>query len=428
MRNIVLRSGQAYEREWFAFLSETVRIFDRSVAPLQYVLLEAAARIRSRLSTEGAGAIEEQAACLGDPRTGIESELRRIRAQDALDSVEVDPEREDAFFQALTSTDEAAEVDGDGAFHSWVVARLQFARRSEGRQAIRYVHDVRRPTLVPLLETASRFAACIDRDPAVRRSRTELPFQPLTFERGAAEKDPRIGLIRVGHAFVEALEALIRADDRGAAFAMWRHVPGAQAPPRVFFRFDFVIEADLAGACTLAGSRAVAREALRRRADEAFPIEYRTVWLDSDLEEVREDRLLALLNLPYCRDRRDDGGRDTNLRPDRWPTLDAAGLVGDWGGLCTRARHTAERVLRNDDGFRERTRRHARLLRAAAQSVEDALRSRIARLNGRTRVAEERAAQFESQLAEALAVGVESPSVRVDSTGAIFLAGEPWVE
>jgi ATP-dependent helicase HepA len=427
MRNILLTSGQAYEREWIACVVNTVRVFDRSVAPLQYVLSEATARIRSRLTVDGAAAIEEEAARMRDPKEGIEAELRRIRAQEALDSVEVDPERDDAFFQALTSADEAAEEDGQGALDSWVVARLQFARRSEG-QAIRYVHDIRRPTLVPLFETVSRFAVCIDRNPRVWRSRTELPFLPLTFERASAEKDPRMGLVRVGHPFVEALEALVRADDRGAAFAMWRQVQGAQAPPRLFFRFDFIVEADIARARTLSDSWAASIEALRRRADEAFPIEYRTVWLDSDLDEVRDGRLLAQLNLPYCTDRRDDGGSDTNLRPDRWPTLDASVPIGDWGGLCTRARDAAERVLRNDDGFGERCRRHAWLLRETAQSVDDALRSRIARLSGRTREAEERAAQFESQLAEAIAVGVESPSIRVDSTGAIFLAGEPWVE
>ena len=427
MRNIVFNSGQTYERDWLSCLTETVRVFDRSVAPLQYVFLDATARIRARLSVEGTAAIQEEAARMRDPRTGIDAELRRIRAQEALDSVEVDPERDDAFFQSLTLADEAAEEDGEEAFDSWVVSRLQFARRLDG-QAIRYAHELRRPTLVPLLETASRFAVCIDRAPEARHSRTELPFQPLTFERAAAEKDPRIGLLRVGHPFVEGLEALVRADDRGAAFAMWRYVPGAGAPARLFFRFDFVIEADIVAACRLTDSEVASFGALRRRADEASPVDYRTVWLDSDMEEVRDERLLATLVLPYGHDQRADGGRDTNLRPDRWPKVDASVLVGDWGGLCTRARQVAERLLRDDGSFRERSQRHAGQLRATAQVVDDAMRSRIARLSGRAREVEERAAQFERQLAEALALGVESPSIRVDSAGAIFLAGEPWIE
>jgi hypothetical protein len=169
-------------------------------------------------------------------------------------------------------------------------------------------------------------------------------------------------------------------------------------------------------------------EALRRRADEAFPIEYRTVWLDSDLQEVRDETILATLELPYGKKHVDDRGRDTNVRSDRWPKVDVSVSVGDWGGLCTRARRAAEQLLRDDGRFRERSHRHARQLREAARVVDDSLRSRIARLSGRAREAEERAAKFEMQLAEALATGVDSPSIRIDSAGAIFLAGEPWVE
>lgn len=426
MRNVVLTSGGHYEREWLACLTDTVRVFDRSVAPLQYVLLEATSTIRARLLLDGPAAIEAEAARMRDAKSGVDAELRRIRAQEALDSVEADPEREDEFFQSLTAADEAAEQGGEDAFHSWVVARLQFVRRTDG-QSIRYAHDARRPTLVPLLDVAMRFAPCIDRDREARHSRTELPFQRVTFERASAEKDG-IGLLRVGHPFVEALEALIRADDRGAAFAMWRHVPGTVSPAQVFFRFDFVVEADITRAREVTESQRGSLEALRRRADEAFPVQYRTVWLDSDLEAVRDDLLLAKLALPYSQEQRPGGGRDTNLRLDRWTRVDTLIPLGHWGGLCVRAREAAERLLRNDDGFRDRCRRHERELSEGALAIDDALRSRIARLVGPAREAEERGAQFERALAESLALGVRSPSLRVDSAGAIFLSGEAWVE
>jgi ATP-dependent helicase HepA len=427
MRNVVLTSGGPYEREWLRCLTDTVRVFDRSVAPLQYVLLEATSTIRARLILEGPAAIDAEAARMRDTKVGVDAELRRIRAQEALDSVEADPEHEDKFFNSLTAADEAAEQEGEDAFHSWVVARLQFVRRTDG-QSIRYVHDARRPTLVPLLDVAVRFASCVDRDPEARHSRTELPFQRVTFERASAEKDGRIGLLRVGHPFVEALQALIRADDRGAAFAMWRYMPGTVGAPQIFFRFDFVIDADITRARAVTESQRGSVEALRRRADEAFPVQYRTVWLDSDLVAVRDDRLLATLALPYSQEQRTGGGKDTNLRLDRWTKVDALVPVGDWGGLCARAREAAERLLRTDDAFRDRCRRHERELSDGALAVDDALGSRIARLVGSAREAEERAAEFERALAESLELGVRSPSLRVDSAGTIFLSGEAWVE
>ncbi|HMI82572.1 MAG TPA: protein DpdE [Polyangiaceae bacterium] len=427
MRNVVLTSGGPYERAWLACLTDTVRVFDRSVAPLQYVLLEATATIRARLLSEGPAAIDAEAARMRDAKSGVDAELRRIRAQETLDSIEADPERDDEFFKRLTTADEAAEEDGEDAFDSWVVTRLQFVRRTEG-QSIRYTHDPRRPTLVPLLETAARFASCVDRNPEARRSMTELPFQPFTFERAAAEKDGRIGLLRVGHAFVEAIEDLVRADDRGAAFAMWRHVPGAVASPQVFFRFDFVVAADIARAREMTEPHRGSAEALRRRADEVFPIEYRTVWLDSDLDAVQDAGLLAMLELPYSREQRRGGGNDTNLRVERWMKVDTLVPLGDWGGLCGRARDAAERLLRADDGFRGRCLRYERQLHERALAVDDALRSRIARLVGSAREAEACAAEFERQLAESLAIGVKSPSLRVDSAGAILLSGAAWVE
>src|SRR5262249_54936625 len=150
-----------------------------------------------------------------------------------------------------------------------------------------------------------------------------LPFRPFTFERTVAEREGRIGLLRVGHPFVNALEDLVRADDRGAAFAMWRHVPGIGGSPQLFFRFDFMIEADIAGARRLAEPSLTSPEALRRRANEVCPVVYQTVWLDSDLSEVPSGTLLALLSMPYSRENRPDGGKDTNLRLDRWGQFDS---------------------------------------------------------------------------------------------------------
>lgn len=431
MRNIVLSSNMPYEREWLKCLTNTVRVFDRSVAPLQYVLLEATSNIRSRLLLEGPVAIEAEETRMGDQRAGIEAELRRIRAQEMLDSVEVDPEREAEFFQKLVESDEATEEEGEGAFHSWVVERLQFSQRKVEEQGLRYVHvsdDRRPPTLVPMLEVARRFASCIDRDPNARQRRTELPLQTFTFERVVAEKNCRISLLRVGHPFVDALEALVRADDRGTAFAMWRHAPGVGEIPQLYYRFDFVIEANIEQASTVMNNYKGAIEALRRRADEVFPVEYRTIWLDSDLKEVSDKRILATLGLPYSQKPRSDGGRDTNVRLGRWAKADTLVPVGDWGDLCYRACKTAERLLREERIFQDRCQLHGKKVHDVAVSVDDALRSRIERLTGATRKVEESMAVFEWDTSQALAKGIETPSLRLDSTGAVFLSGTPWVE
>jgi ATP-dependent helicase HepA len=420
LRNIVFSAGCPYEREWLRCLSETIQVFDRSIAPLQYVLVEATVRIRSRLLEDGRTAIEQEVARMHDPKIGLDAEMRRIRAHESLDAVEGDVVADATFFTGLTEADEAAETEGENALNSWVTERLQFVCRRLGPAVLRYSHDLRRPTLIPLFETFRRFEACIDRDPRARDSKATLPLQPATFQRSTAETD-RVGLLRVGHPFVDAFEALVRSDDRGTAFAMWRYVPKSTRIPRVFFRFDFVIETDLAKIKAGFAGR-ISFDSLRRRADEAFPVEYRTVWLDGDLKPVEKPRVLTVLGRAYQKSPRADGSRDVNLRLERWERVDALVAIGDWSEVCYRARHVAERKIRDATEFRERCSRHATQVLDLAASVNEALKSRISHLSGSARDSEQTMAQFERQLSDALADGIEMPSLRVDSAGAVVLA------
>jgi ATP-dependent helicase HepA len=425
MRNVVFSSGCPYESEWLACLTDSVRVFNRSVAPLQYILAAATAKIRAQLAWEGPAAIESESIRMRDAQSGIEPELRRIRAQEALDSFEGDPELDRSFFEGLEEADNLANDRGNLAFNAWVVERLRFIRREIGDNAFRYVHHLRHPTLVPLLEVVKRFGSSIDKDPGARHSKTELPFRAATFDRVAAEKHG-LELLRVGDDFVEAMEALIRADDRGAAFTMWRHVPSfGEKEPRLFFRFDFVVEADLGPARSVLKSFNASPEALRRRADDAYPVEYRTIWLDSDLVEVSDPNRHVLLELPYTKRRRPDGGADLSLRFERWAAVDAIASIGDWGDLCIRARRKAELVLRNGAEFKRRCDLYVKRLNERSITVQDALRSRIARLSGPTRSSEEKVAELELRIANALIAGVASPNVRVDSAGAVFLSSTP---
>ncbi|WP_437763396.1 protein DpdE [Sorangium sp. So ce281] len=420
LRNVIFSSTYPYEREWVAYLSESVRIFHRSVAPLQYVLLDSSARMRDRFVADGPAAIDAEAARLRDPGAGVDAELRRIRQQELIDSFEIDPDVHRVFFETLQRVDEAVDTEGRQAFDEWMVRCLQFNVRSDGDEnPIRYAYSLHRPTLLPLLEVLDRFDRCLDREAGGTRSRSEVPLKPCTFVRAVAQ-DEGVGLMRIGHPLVDATESLVRADDRGAAFAMWRHVPGWSGAPALFFRFDFVVEADVSLARAVLAGTDSAPEALRRRADETFPVEYRSIWLDVMLAEVRDPRVLDHLERPY--QALTKGGRDLNLRPDRWSAVDAAVPVTDWGELCVRARTAAERALRGTPGFVERCQTAAARVRVAGVAVEDQLHSRIARLSGAARASEEAAIELERQLIRALAAGVTTPLVRLDAVGAVYLA------
>jgi ATP-dependent helicase HepA len=428
LRNVALSSGCAYEADWIRCLNDPIEVFNRSIAPLQYALLEATTRIRSELLALGATAFEVEAQRMRDPKLGLNSELRRIKAQEAIDAIEIDPDRDHEFFETLQRADEEAEEGGEAALNAWIVQRLHFARRDAGAHSFRYIYDQRIPTLVPVLEIITRFELSIDRDLGRRQLSREIPLQVATFQRSVAEKT-HVSLVRVGHPLISALEDLVRADDRGVAYAMWRQLPRFEGPPRLFFRFDFVVEADVAYAAASARqSRAISKEALRRRADDALPVQYQTVWLNSDLEHVTDPKVVADLALPYSKQRSEDGRRDFNVRRDRWEAVDQLVPIDDWENLCRRGRTKAEASLRESHAFKDRCRSHAEALREAAERTTEALRSRLSRLSGPSHEAEEREANFEAMLSTALATGIEAPSVRADSAGTIFLSSRALFE
>ena len=419
LRNIIFAGTQPYEVEWQKCLVQAVLIFHRSVAPLQYALAEATTRIRSRLARDGRIAFDDETARLLDPKSGLASELRRIQAQEAIDAIEINTEHEEAFFSGLSASDELMAAEGERSLNAWVKERLQFVHEQLRPNVARYLHDISRPTLSPTIETFNRFRACIDERPERKHSRFQIPLQPMTFDRATAEA-AHVPLLRVGHPFMQALEAQLHSDDRGTTFAMWRHVPRSVQSPRMYFRFDFFIECDLSQPLdqTLISSK----QALRRRADEAFPVEYRTIWLNSDLEQVKNTKLLAVLGLPYTKRPRPDGGRDVNIGIGRWERVPAFVQVGDWAEFCWRARNVAEGIIRNDPSFQERCARSATHARHLSVETSNSLASRIARLSGATKQAEERTREIESILHNLIIQGIECPSIRVDSVGVLVLA------
>jgi ATP-dependent helicase HepA len=188
-------------------------------------------------------------------------------------------------------------------------------------------------------------------------------------------------------------------------------------------RFDFVIEADVFRGRVERVS--VSAAALRRRADEAFPVRYCTIWLTSDLEEVTTAELLTLLSQPYSKWPRPDGGRDVNLRSERWDRAVGRVAMGDWSELCGKARKEAEKLIRNRTEFRTECDRYASRVRDSAATIANAFSSRKARLSGAVQQAEERMAKMEAELAEALVAGIQDPRMRVDSAGVVVISGEP---
>jgi hypothetical protein len=117
-----------------------------------------------------------------------------------------------------------------------------------------------------------------------------------------------------------------------------------------------------------------------------------------------------------------DGGRDINIRPDLWENFQLLAELGDWPSHCARARNAAEQVIRSDPDVNERRSLCVAQLRARSISTLNIFASRIQRLAGPARDAEQRMADFEERINSLLIEGVEHPGIRVDSVGVVVVA------
>ena len=203
-------------------------------------------------------------------------------------------------------------------------------------------------------------------------------------------------------------------------------MPGYQSDgvADLFFRFDFIVEADVGPArVILRDADRLTRSAdaaIRRRSDMALPPFFQTIWLDQELAQVQEAATLQFLGLAHRPEAVGLGGRDFNLNPRRWQLL--AGLempqLGHWAELCHEARGRAEETLRALPSIIGN-------LEAAIRRASVADYGRLAQLRARAQrvsVADEIEWKLEEALSASLMRGIRDPRVRVDAIVACFLS------
>jgi ATP-dependent helicase HepA len=236
-------------------------------------------------------------------------------------------------------------------------------------------------------------------------------------------------LLRYGEPFLSGIYGIAQADERGRSTAMWRFMPGYKSDNQadVFFRFDFIVQSDIAPALDVLGAAErltpAAAAAIQRRSDMALAPSFHTLWLDGELRRVDDPGLLDRLTAPYRPDAADQGGRDYNLNPQRWRNLTRLDLpaLADWTELCRAARRSAETSLRSLPALTQS-------LDAAARAATAADFGRLAQLQTRAErtgdTGEQAELQLEQDLSHALLTGVRQPIIRLDGIMAVFLSGD----
>lgn len=432
---IITCEDDPLEIAWVNYLETALKVFDRSIASLQYVIEQTLQGIARALITDGVQALTDLTReSVGDQGL-IERELKVIEQQDALDALDT---------PSTDFVDEISEVDEDWQALSndtalWLEQMLQLGRIEEAdfgangglSVPFRYVYSTgNRHTLLPLPIFMAHCSDALDLSPVSRGDRV-LKTIPYTFRRRTAlQRDSRakgVGLLRYGDALMSGMMALTDADDRGRSFAMWRYAPDHHGDPLAdfYFRFDFIVEADVSKTLEIARAQgrgnSAASSAVRRRGDMALPAFYRTIWLDRELKPVVDETRLALLARSFSNEPGRNGALDVNLNTQRWQHLLKLPLpeVSHWSELCGKARFAADAHLRGHPDFIDG------LARAEKSALKVDL-GRIGQLRARAGVTADEGdyseLALEEQLAAALRSGIRSPRIRVDTVGVVFVS------
>ena len=396
---------------WQHCLVNGFRVFDGSIASLQFAVDAVMPQVLDHMLDEGAEGLD---AATADLPAMLDLERKAIAEQDALDAIEsggqvgqlsvaID-DLEDMWFGIQRSTEGLlCEHPGNLRFSRAIDQSDEKFRSYRLTPPGKAAHLNSMP-LVAWDVLRSRFRSVIDR--------------PGTYFRRSAIGRPGSRLFRVGEPFIDALADYMCWDDRGQTFAFWR-LRRAAIEDQAYFRFDYVVEAATENAESLLRTADAATDgwALRRRADSHLAPRVDTIWTDADGVGVTDADVLEALGLPY-----DPSNGDLNLNADRrWALEQLIGEI-DWEVRCRSARAQSEADLRSRDSFSGAAEAAVVSFGAAVREATSKRQTRLAVLDARQRAREEEELELDRQIDAALELGLAAPRVRLDAVGIVVLS------
>lgn len=403
-------TSDSIQGTWFELLNSGFKIFQESIASLQFFVDRRLPELEATLFQSGAYGLAQAVQLIGDE---ITAEKVSIDEQNALDEIDALEENAAQYFQALDDYD-ARHQNIQQTVEGWICQTLKF-RSHQDEDVPEIVCYKRSPeTLVPANDLIKYFRGYIN--------------QPGTYQRRKALQHPDATLYRIGEGLVETLNEYIHWDDRGQAFALWRHdetwspVEGTEW---VGFRLDYVIETDLTPVDEVFQQYRWERAnqlALRRRMDAIFPPMVETIFLDTRMNSVNAPHLLKILQRPYSKKRRPT--HDYSLSKSKVQVIDEFVSRDDWAKLCRTSSEQSVSLLRQRPDFCDRCQHHAA---QAERQLGDRLEQLQLRLERQfqtgddTSLAQE--VEIERTLKQILVDGIRHPHIRLDSVGFYIVSG-----
>jgi ATP-dependent helicase HepA len=333
---VLLPNRAGFFTQWVALLDDAIRIFNRSVASLQYVLQEQIDNTLRRLPAEGLGPLRELTALLVGADGLLERERRRVSAQEELDSMNEEVEGAKTFATELRAADEAAEEQSHKMIR-WICKGLQFTRTPgdvPGSFRFRFSTGAGGPRT--LVDVGSFLKSCITGIDKKESDWAAPVTAMMSPNRELVTHGRQVYPMRYGQPFVDTIFDLSRTDSRGISSALLRAAADRRiVAPQVFFSLSGVVDGCPDGASRLQ----------QHIADEKLPPTLYSHWLDESGASVVQQWILDLLSAPYSksasRSARGIQYQDVRVRHDAWGSLESYFPSAEWPKLVQRVANSS---------------------------------------------------------------------------------------
>jgi ATP-dependent helicase HepA len=409
---------------WRRILTDGFGIFDTSVASLQQAVDEATDDAWRSLLEHGVAGADQ---AITRVREMLDAEIERVREQDALDALETVADERSVYTRMVDVESESGDFAG-------VTDKLLSAKRVPGNLRFDPIGE-------PMMdlggyEIVGRLPGKQAQIPLIPAWRLLRDFMPLkghrgTFSRSVAMKKDDVHLYRYGDQFIDAVSDFLWHDDRGRAFGMWRWLPEWRRDDTPLYRFDYAVEANPLEVEKASDPRAELAKVsqgmdqlcLSRRADGMFPPIIVTVWMTANAEELTTKGYLDALSAPYVKPHPAIEGGDYALNRTRIEHAYELIFPADWGSSWRKAEAAAQRVVRGRADICGAVARASAIAASDATTRLSQLRLRALRSAGAELELLEEEINREEVVARALAAAIETPTLRLDSTGMVVLSG-----
>lgn len=404
---VVITTGEddaiAVDEAWRRVLAEGFGLYEDSLSDLQHLVDEQMPRLRERAFLGGPSSLCE---AIPDLIEAVRAERETIEEQDVIDGLH-SLSAESPLCRDLASADVGAD-EFARALTSYLKANVGL-RQWWDEETNSFTYGLPRD-FTPLIP--------VDRLEALAR----VFNARFTVHRSVAIEDFQLQFLRPGHPGIDGCRELLAWDDRGRAFAMWRHFPGA-THVKLVFRCTAHVSVELErvhAALEESDWDALACGGLLRMVRGWFPDFIAELFLDEKGKQA-QPTIIEACRRPY------DNRIDVNLGKERAAHLRAAFGVKTWRELCNSAReHAIESVSTGEE------------LKSSREQAERAAVEHFGMLNARINARRQAgiegnqqataALKHEKALEKLVMQILAEPIVRLDTIGAYLLSEKPFWE